>query len=76
MYGIVLYQQKFPKLEVLAQGACTLAVLGSMQREHKTIEITDTVLKSIITQFRHHICSSKDCPLSQPLDNNQKKWIN
>ena len=57
MYGIVLYWQKFQKTAVLAQGACTLAVLGSMQTEHKTLEITDTVLKSIISQFRNHICS-------------------
>ena len=45
------------KVMVLAQGAGTLAVLGSMQPEHKMLEITDTVLKSIITQFRSHICS-------------------
>ena len=45
------------KTAVSAQGACTLVVLGSMQPEHKTLEITDTVLKSIITQFRHHISS-------------------
>ena len=59
MYGIVLYWQKFQKRDVLAQGACTLAVVGSMQPEHKTSEITDTVLKSIIAQLRHHICSSQ-----------------
>ena len=57
MHGIVLYWHKFQKVTVLAQGACTLAVLRSMQPEHKTLEITNTVLKSIITQFRCHICS-------------------
>ena len=45
------------KFMMLAQGACTLAVLGSMQPEHKIPKITDPVLKHIITLFRHHICS-------------------
>ena len=45
------------KTAVLAQGACTLPALGSMQPEHKTPEMTDTVLKSIMTQFRQHIYS-------------------
>ena len=57
MYGIVLYRQKYQKIAVSAQGACTLDAHGSMQPEHKTLEMTDTVLKSIIIQFRHHICS-------------------
>ena len=34
------------KVMVLAQVAYTLAVLGSMQPEHKTLEITNTVLES------------------------------
>ena len=45
------------KVVVLAQGAYNLAVLGSMQLEHKTLEITNTVLKFVISKFRHHICS-------------------
>ena len=48
MYGIVLYWQKYQNIAVLAHGACTLVVLGSMQPEHKTLEITNAVLKSII----------------------------
>ena len=47
MHGIVLYWQKYQKIAVSAQGACTLAVYGSMQPENKTLEMTDTVLKSI-----------------------------
>ena len=31
------------KFTVLAQGACTLIVLGSMQPEHKIPEVTGTV---------------------------------
>ena len=56
---VVLYciGKSSENIMVFAQGACTLAVLGSLQLEHKTLEITDTVLKSIITQFRQHICS-------------------
>ena len=56
---MVLYciSKKFQKSTVSAHGACTLAVLGSMQHEHKTLEITNTVIKSIITQFRSLICS-------------------
>ena len=48
--------KSFKKVAVLVQGACTLAGLGSIQPEHKTPEITDTVLKSVITLFRHHTC--------------------
>ena len=56
MYGIVLYQQSTKKCCVCT-GACTLAALGSMQPEHKTQKMANTVLKSIITEFRYHICS-------------------
>ena len=52
---------KVPKIAVLAQDACTLVVHGSMQPEHKTLEMTNTVFKSIIIQLRCHICS---CQLS------------
>ena len=44
MYGIVLYRQKYRKITVSAQVAFTLAVLGSMQPEHKKLEMTNTVL--------------------------------
>ena len=37
------------KSAVFSQGACTQAVLGSMQPEYKTSEINDTVLKNLIT---------------------------
>ena len=36
MYGMVLYQQKYWTIAVSAQGACTLAMYGSMQPVHKT----------------------------------------
>ena len=42
---------------VLAQDAYTKAAVRSMLPEHKTLEIIDTVLISIVTQFRQHICS-------------------
>ena len=56
---MVLYciSKSSEKVTVSAQGACTLAVPGSMQPEHKTIEIVDTVVKSILTQFKHLVCS-------------------
>ena len=44
MYGIVLYWQKYQKITVSAQGACTLVMHGSIQPEHKTLEITNIVL--------------------------------
>ena len=42
----VLAQVPKKKITVSAQGACTLAVLGSMQPEHKIPEITGTILKT------------------------------
>ena len=57
MYGTAQCIGKSSQIfTVLAQGACTLAALGSMQPEHKIPEITSTVLKHIITLFRHYIC--------------------
>ena len=46
------------KVMVSTQGACTLAVLVSMQPEHKMPKITGTVLNHIKLLCRHHICSS------------------
>ena len=37
MYGILLYQQKYWKITVSAQGVHTLGMHGSMQPEHKTL---------------------------------------
>ena len=50
MYGTAQCVGKsYEKLTLLVQGACTLAVLGSMQPEHKIPEMTSTVLKHVIT---------------------------
>ena len=46
------------KFAVLAQGACTLVVLGLMEPEHKIPKITGTVLNHIKLLCRQHICSS------------------
>ena len=59
MYSTALYIGKsYTKLLVLAQGACTLAVLGSMQSDHKIPNITGTLLIHIKLLCRHHIHSS------------------
>ena len=47
----------YENLMVSAQGACTLAVLGPMQPEHKIPKITSTVLNHIKLLCRHDICS-------------------
>ena len=49
--------KSYEKRSMFAQGTCTLAVLESMQPEHKIPEITSTLLKPMKTLFRHHICS-------------------
>ena len=48
MYGTAQCISKCSeKFMVSAHGACTLAVLGSVQPEHKTQKITGTVLSHI-----------------------------